>query len=83
MTDTVGPDEIDFAEHSPVYKQPPHLVIAKDVFAGTMAGIAQVFVGMPFDTVKVRMQRNCPIYPTYKVRIQNNENLWFLFFIKT
>ncbi|KAG7901908.1 hypothetical protein KL905_000852 [Ogataea polymorpha] len=28
----------------------------KDVFAGTMGGIAQVLVGQPFDTTKVRIQ---------------------------
>lgn len=30
--------------------------IAKDVFAGTMGGVAQVLVGQPFDTAKVRLQ---------------------------
>ena len=30
--------------------------VAKDLFAGTMGGIAQVLVGQPFDTVKVRLQ---------------------------
>ncbi|GMM47732.1 organic acid transporter [Pichia kluyveri] len=29
---------------------------AKDIFAGTMGGIAQVLVGQPFDTTKVRLQ---------------------------
>ncbi|KAH3668264.1 hypothetical protein OGAPHI_002018 [Ogataea philodendri] len=29
---------------------------AKDVFAGTIGGIAQVLVGQPFDTTKVRIQ---------------------------
>jgi solute carrier family 25 carnitine/acylcarnitine transporter 20/29 len=32
------------------------LRIAKDVFAGTMGGVAQVLVGQPFDTAKVRLQ---------------------------
>jgi len=36
----------------PVQKQS----VAKDLFAGTMGGIAQVFVGQPFDIVKVRLQ---------------------------
>lgn len=30
--------------------------VAKDLFAGTMGGIAQVLVGQPFDLVKVRLQ---------------------------
>ncbi|EGV65156.1 hypothetical protein CANTEDRAFT_113631 [Yamadazyma tenuis ATCC 10573] len=30
--------------------------VAKDLFAGTIGGIAQVLVGQPFDTVKVRLQ---------------------------
>ncbi|KAK6202793.1 mitochondrial carrier protein [Scheffersomyces amazonensis] len=30
--------------------------VFKDLFAGTMGGIAQVLVGQPFDTVKVRLQ---------------------------
>lgn len=30
--------------------------VLKDLFAGTMGGIAQVLVGQPFDTVKVRLQ---------------------------
>ncbi|CCG21122.1 Ymc1 inner mitochondrial membrane transporter [Candida orthopsilosis Co 90-125] len=30
--------------------------VAKDLFAGTMGGIAQVLVGQPFDCVKVRLQ---------------------------
>lgn len=30
--------------------------VAKDLFAGTVGGIAQVLVGQPFDTVKVRLQ---------------------------
>lgn len=30
--------------------------VCKDIFAGTMGGIAQVLVGQPFDTVKVRLQ---------------------------
>jgi solute carrier family 25 carnitine/acylcarnitine transporter 20/29 len=29
---------------------------AKELFAGSMAGMAQVLVGQPFDTVKVRLQ---------------------------
>ncbi|ODV98591.1 hypothetical protein PACTADRAFT_64731 [Pachysolen tannophilus NRRL Y-2460] len=29
--------------------------IAKDLFSGTMAGVAQVLTGMPFDTTKVRL----------------------------
>lgn len=32
------------------------LRIAKDIFAGTMGGVAQVLVGQPFDTAKVRLQ---------------------------
>lgn len=30
--------------------------VIKDLFGGTMGGIAQVLVGQPFDTVKVRLQ---------------------------
>ncbi|KAG7665456.1 YMC2 [[Candida] subhashii] len=30
--------------------------VVKDLFGGTMGGIAQVLVGQPFDTVKVRLQ---------------------------
>lgn len=30
--------------------------VVKDLFAGTVGGIAQVLVGQPFDTVKVRLQ---------------------------
>lgn len=30
--------------------------VLKDLFGGTMGGIAQVLVGQPFDTVKVRLQ---------------------------
>lgn len=30
--------------------------VVKDLFAGTIGGIAQVLVGQPFDTVKVRLQ---------------------------
>ncbi|CDR42668.1 CYFA0S10e00914g1_1 [Cyberlindnera fabianii] len=32
------------------------LRVAKDVFAGVMGGVAQVLVGQPFDTAKVRLQ---------------------------
>lgn len=32
-----------------------NLRIAKDLFAGTVSGIAQVLVGQPFDTIKVRL----------------------------
>lgn len=32
------------------------LQTAKDIFAGTVGGIAQVLVGQPFDTTKVRIQ---------------------------
>ncbi|KAF8002688.1 hypothetical protein HF325_003653 [Metschnikowia pulcherrima] len=32
------------------------LQVYKDLFGGTMGGIAQVLVGQPFDTVKVRLQ---------------------------
>ena len=30
--------------------------VAKDILAGTTGGIAQVIVGQPFDTTKVRLQ---------------------------
>lgn len=30
--------------------------VLKDIFAGTIGGIAQVLVGQPFDTTKVRLQ---------------------------
>ncbi|VEU23633.1 DEKNAAC104918 [Brettanomyces naardenensis] len=33
---------------------------AKDIFAGTVGGIAQVLVGQPFDTTKVRIQSAPP-----------------------
>jgi len=37
-------------------KQNPFLVGLKDIFAGTVAGIGQCFVGHPLDTIKVRLQ---------------------------
>lgn len=41
-------------------EEPPltndNLQVYKDLFGGTMGGIAQVLVGQPFDTVKVRLQ---------------------------
>lgn len=41
--------------HAHEHKRDP-LRITKDVFAGTMGGVAQVLVGQPFDTAKVRLQ---------------------------
>lgn len=41
-------------------EEPPlthdNVQVYKDLFGGTMGGIAQVLVGQPFDTVKVRLQ---------------------------
>lgn len=40
-------------------EEPPltdNLQVYKDLFGGTVGGIAQVLVGQPFDTVKVRLQ---------------------------
>lgn len=40
-------------------EEPPltdNMQVYKDLFGGTMGGIAQVLVGQPFDTVKVRLQ---------------------------
>ncbi len=34
--------------------------VAKDIFAGSMGGIAQVLSGQPFDTTKVRLQSSTP-----------------------
>lgn len=34
----------------------PYGRVLKDIFAGTMGGVAQVLVGQPFDTTKVRLQ---------------------------
>jgi solute carrier family 25 carnitine/acylcarnitine transporter 20/29 len=38
---------------------------AKDLTAGTFGGIAQVLVGFPFDTVKVRLQTQSATNPQY------------------
>ncbi|KAI0562178.1 carnitine/acylcarnitine translocase [Gracilaria domingensis] len=35
---------------------PPSLAVAKELFAGTIGGTAQICVGHPFDTVKVKLQ---------------------------
>ncbi|PXF47908.1 Mitochondrial carnitine/acylcarnitine carrier-like protein [Gracilariopsis chorda] len=35
---------------------PPTLAVAKELFAGTVGGTAQICVGHPFDTVKVKLQ---------------------------
>jgi len=43
------------------------LDIAKDLFAGSLGGIAQVLSGQPFDIVKVRMQNQSNTNPIYKV----------------
>jgi solute carrier family 25 carnitine/acylcarnitine transporter 20/29 len=40
-------------------------VIARDIFAGTVAGVTVTLVGHPFDTLKVRLQTqptNPPLY---------------------
>ena len=40
-------------------EEPPlaeNIQVVKDLFGGTVGGIAQVLVGQPFDTVKVRLQ---------------------------
>lgn len=39
--------------------------VAKDVFAGTMGGIAVTMVGHPFDTIKVRLQTQPMDKPIY------------------
>lgn len=44
---TIELEEPPLADNSQVYK---------DLFGGTIGGIAQVLVGQPFDTVKVRLQ---------------------------
>lgn len=51
-------------------QQPPQasnklLQLAKDVFAGTMGGIAVTMVGHPFDTIKVRLQTQPMDKPIY------------------
>lgn len=46
-TSFIGIDEVE---------QPDQFRVAKDLFAGTVGGIAQVLVGQPFDTTKVRLQ---------------------------
>jgi solute carrier family 25 (mitochondrial carnitine/acylcarnitine transporter), member 20/29 len=50
-------------EHKSIYKE-----VAKDLFAGSMGGVAQVLTGQPFDIVKVRMQNQSISNPMYKVR---------------
>ncbi len=42
------------------------LITVKDFVAGTVAGVLQVLVGQPFDIIKVRIQAQSPINPTYK-----------------
>ena len=39
----------------PIYTT-DNIQVLKDLFGGTVGGIAQVLVGQPFDTVKVRLQ---------------------------
>ena len=36
--------------------EPPAMLIAKDLAAGTLAGFVLTGVGFPFDTIKTRMQ---------------------------
>jgi hypothetical protein len=59
---------------SPQQQQPPAaqassnsklVQVAKDVFAGTMGGIAVTMVGHPFDTIKVRLQTQPMDKPIY------------------
>lgn len=38
---------------------------AKDIFSGTVGGVAIVMVGHPFDTVKVRLQTQPSTSPIY------------------
>ncbi|PRT56655.1 Carrier protein YMC1, mitochondrial [Wickerhamiella sorbophila] len=47
--------EWDIVAHGPVTEH-SKADVAKDVFAGTMGGFAQVLSGQPFDTTKVRLQ---------------------------
>jgi hypothetical protein len=62
----------------PVQQQPPQstsrlVQVAKDVFAGTMGGIAVTMVGHPFDTIKVRLQTqpmDKPIYGEWGLKSQ-------------
>lgn len=42
------------------------ILTLKDFVAGTIAGILQVFVGQPFDIIKVRIQSQSQKNPTYK-----------------
>lgn len=49
----------------PEYKQNISLAVAKDLFAGSMGGVAQVLSGQPFDIVKVRMQKQSTKNPEY------------------
>ena len=45
--------------------EPPWVRATKDILAGTVGGIAIVFVGHPFDTVKVRLQTQSTISHVY------------------
>lgn len=49
-------------EHKNIYME-----VAKDLFAGSIGGVAQVLTGQPFDIVKVRMQNQSITNPIYKV----------------
>lgn len=40
-----------------------HVAVARELFAGTMGGTAQILVGHPFDTVKVKLQFMRPPAP--------------------
>ncbi len=58
------------------------IITFRDFFAGTIAGILQVLVGQPFDIIKVRLQAQSPVNPTYKSpfdcakQIYNNEGFY-------
>ena len=39
--------------------------VMKDILSGTVGGIAQIIVGHPLDTIKVRLQTQCATIPVY------------------
>jgi len=53
--------------HPPEHVQPESVIVrsAKDVLAGTVAGVGITLVGHPFDTLKVRLQTQSQTNPVY------------------
>eukprot|EP01117_Protostelium_nocturnum_P018013 TRINITY_DN7432_c0_g1_i3.p1 TRINITY_DN7432_c0_g1~~TRINITY_DN7432_c0_g1_i3.p1 ORF type:complete len:224 (+),score=41.52 TRINITY_DN7432_c0_g1_i3:1-672(+) len=59
------PDVHQLNQKSPKKRNVRVLTAVRDIFAGTMSGIAVTLVGHPFDTLKVRLQTqptNPPLY---------------------